>query len=92
MIADFRATSWYFGGDESHLGPFIVTPGGEEFSGAVPGDVVGFEQAADLAVQQCSPFPGITPHAGLLLINNSDFGATSRGGATAATEAIILRR
>jgi hypothetical protein len=35
-------------------------------------------------------FPGTQPHAGLLLINNSDFGAASRGGATFDTEATVL--
>lgn len=92
MLADFRATSWYFGGDESHLGPFLVTPFGEEFTAAVPGDLLAAGQSGSLSVQQWAPYPGTTPHAGVLLINNSDFGAANRGGATAATEATILPR
>jgi subtilisin family serine protease len=93
VIADYRATSWYFGGDESHLGPFVITPGGEQFSGSVPGDTIGFEQSADLTWREWAlPASYYTPHQGLLLINNSDFGAASRGGATAASEAIILRK
>ncbi len=92
MVADFRATSWYFGGDESHLGPFLITPLGEEFTAAVPGDALAAGASGTLTVQQWGMFPGTTPHAGVLLINNSDFGAANRGGATAATEATILPR
>jgi subtilisin family serine protease len=92
MIADFRATSWYFGGDESHLGPFVVAPGADEFVGGIPGDQLGYQQDGILTVQQLARPAVFTPHAGVLLINNSDFGATSRGGATAATEAILLPR
>ena len=91
MIADFRATSWYFGGDESHLGPFVVTPGGEQFAGSVPGDTIGFGQSAVLAWEAFEPLaPYFSEHQGLLLITNSDFGATSRGGATGESEAIVL--
>ncbi len=91
MIADFRATSWYFGGDESHLGPFVITPGGEQFAGSVPGDTIGFEQSADLAWEAFEPLaPYFSEHQGLLLITNSDFGSTSRGGATGGSEAIVL--
>ena len=33
MTANYYAYSWYFGGDvESHLGPFALTPYGEEFA------------------------------------------------------------
>jgi hypothetical protein len=36
MTANYYAYSWYFGGDvESHLGPFALTPYGEEFAGVV---------------------------------------------------------
>jgi hypothetical protein len=92
MVADFRATSWYFGGDESHLGPFMITPFGEEFTGAVSGDLLPAGQSGTLVVQQWGMFPGTSSHEGLLLINNSDLGAANRGGATAATEALILPR
>jgi hypothetical protein len=90
MKADFFAYSWYFGGAESHIGPFVVTPGGEQFSGSVPGDVVSYQQTSTLTVNRWDLFPGTTPHAGLMLINNSDFGAASRGGATRDTEALLL--
>jgi subtilisin family serine protease len=90
MIADFRATSWYFGGDESHLGPFVIAPAANEFTGGIPGDQLAYKQSGVLTVQR-APLPvPFTPHAGVLLINNSDFGAASRGGATAKTEALLL--
>jgi hypothetical protein len=90
MKADFFAYSWYFGGTESHIGPFVITPAGEEYSGSVPGDVLSFQQTGTLTVRQWGLFPGTTPHQGLMLINNSDFGSANRGGATFATEALIL--
>lgn len=95
MVADFRATSWYFGGDESHLGPFMVTPGGEEFSGALPaefGDVLTYKQKAELAVQQWGLFPGTSPHEGLMVFTNMDFGAANRGASHSDTEAVLLPR
>jgi len=90
MQADFLAYSWYFGGAESHLGPFMIAPGGEEYAGSVPGDVVSYGQTSTLNVQQFGLYPGTSKHAGLMLINDSDFGAANRGGATAATEAVLL--
>jgi len=90
MVADFRATSWYFGGDESHLGPFMITPEGEQFTAAVPGDVIAPMSSATLSVTDWGLYPGTDPYLGVILINNSDFGAASRGGATAATEATLL--
>jgi hypothetical protein len=92
MTANYFAFSWYFGGAESHLGPFKLTPFGEEYTGAVPGDVLTFNQSANLSFTQWPLFPGTDPQGGLILVNNSDFGAASRGGATAATEGLLLPR
>ena len=65
MTATFFATSWYFGGDIDILGPFMITPGGEEFTARrVPGDVLAYQQNGNLTVQQWPLFPGTTPHAG----------------------------
>ena len=75
MTVNYFAYSWYFGGDvESHLGPFKVTPFGEEYTAAVPGDLLVWKQKGDLAFTQWELFPRHDPHAGVLLINNSDFG------------------
>jgi hypothetical protein len=90
MVADYRLTSWYWGTPESHLGPFNVTPGGEEFVGSVP--MLGYKQKGTLSVQQFGLFPGIDPNAGIMLINNSALSDTNNGGATAASEAILLAR
>ncbi len=90
MTANYYAYSWYFGGVESHLGPFKLTPFGEEYTGTIPGDVLAYNQSADLTFVKWGLFPGTDPQGGLLLINNSDFGAASRGGATAATEGLLL--
>jgi minor extracellular serine protease Vpr len=91
MNVEYFAYSWYFGGEvTSALGPFAITPYGEEFAGPVDGALVAYQQSQDLPFTQFALFPGTQPHAGLLLVNNSDFGPTSRGGATFDTEATVL--
>jgi subtilisin family serine protease len=94
MSAEFYAQSWYFGQTAPILGPYVISPGGEEFAGAVAGDQLAGKTKGDLLVQQYTPIPGLTPQLGLLLINNSDWGAASgnRGGATFASEGLILPR
>lgn len=90
MKADFYAYSWYFGGAESHIGPLNITPAGEQFSASVPGDTVPYNTSAHLTIQKWDLFPGTVAAKGILLQNNTDFGAASRGGATSATETLIL--
>ncbi len=63
MTVDYFAYSWYFGGDvASHLGPFQVTPFGEEYTAAVPGDLLIWKQKGDLSFTQWELFPGTDPH------------------------------
>jgi hypothetical protein len=96
MTLNYYSYSWYFGGNASHLGPFKATPFGEEFTAAVPDNTLVWKQKADLAVQQWGLFAGTDPHAGVLLINNSDFTffglSANTGGATRETEASLLPR
>jgi hypothetical protein len=96
MTLNYFAYSWYFGGTESHLGPFAATPYGEEFTAAVPGNTLTWKQKSDLAVQQWGLFPGTDPHAGVLLINNSDFTffglSANTGGAKLESETTLLPR
>ena len=93
MTATYYAQSWYFGQEDfSALGPFHLTPFGEEFTATVPGDTLVWKQKADLTFMQWQLFDGTDPHVGILLVTNSDFGAASRGGATKATEGLILRK
>jgi len=96
MTLNYFSYSWYFGGAASHLGPFKATPFGEEFTAAVPDNTLAWKQKADLAVQQWGLFAGTDPHAGVLLINNSDFTffglSANTGGATRETEASLLPR
>ena len=93
MTVDYFAYSWYFGGDvTSHLGPFKVTPFGEEYTAVLPGDLLAWKQKGDLAFTQWPLFGGTDPHTGVILINNSDFGPANTGGATKATEATLLPR
>lgn len=95
VTAEFFATSWYFGGTSDFMGPYSITPGGEEFTASVPaalGDVLTYQQTGLLTVQKWDLFPGTSPAAGLLVVTNSDFGAANRGGSTVETEALILPR
>jgi hypothetical protein len=88
--ADFLAYSWYFGGTESHIGPFVITPGGEEFSGSVPGDIVQYGQTSTLTINRWPLFPGTSGSPGIMIVNNSDLSAANRGGATLATETLVV--
>jgi subtilisin family serine protease len=90
MKADFYAASWYFGGATSYLGPFRLTPGGEEYRAAVPGDLLTFNQSADLTFRKIALPATLDSHQGILLMTNSEFGATRNGGATFATESVLL--
>ena len=85
-----EAEDFYFGGPGDFIGDLTVTPLGERFYG-VPSDVGGNSyDATGLAVYDFGPFPGNSPEQGLLLITNGDRGAGNRGGATEATEALLL--
>ncbi len=44
-----------------------------------------------LSVLDFGPFPGNSPELGLMLITNGDRGGGNRGGATKATEALLLK-
>ncbi len=93
VTAEFFATSWYFGGSSDFLGPYVITPGGEQYTGsttAAVGDVITKNHTAALTVQDWGLFPGTSPYAGLLVFTNSDFGAANRGGSTQETEALVL--
>lgn len=84
------AQDFYFGGDADRIGPFTITPLGEQFVG-MPADIVG-NATAPIDILDLGPYPGNTEEAGLLLFTNGDRGAGARGGATQSTEVIILRR
>ena len=59
MRANYYAYNWYFGGNvESHLGPFTITPDGEEFEGVVPGDLLTYNQSGNLTFVQYRLSPG----------------------------------
>lgn len=92
MSADFYAQSWFFNGDASHVGPFVIAPGGEAFTASVPGDVLAFGQTSTLNVQHHAPIAGAVQQSyGVMLINNSDWGdPANRGGATRDTETLLL--
>jgi len=95
VTAAFFATSWYFGGTSDVLGPYVITPFGEEFTASLPlalNDALTYQQTGNLTVQKWDLFPGTSPAAGLMVVTNSDFGAANRGGSTPETEALILPR
>jgi len=85
----FASSSWYFGGPFDELGPFVVTPGGEEFGATLPATLAPLTDAA-VTSQRFPLATGMTPHAGLLIFTNAGLSTTSNGGATQATEALIL--
>ncbi|MGH8875314.1 MAG: hypothetical protein ACRDVM_08720, partial [Acidimicrobiia bacterium] len=78
----------YFGGPGDQVDGITITPGGERYVGSV-GDIAG-QSSGELVVTDTGPTEGNTPELGVLLFTNSDRGSTSRGGATADTEALIF--
>ena len=44
-----------------HVGPFVITPFGEEFTATLPGDELTYQQTGALTVQQWDLFPGTSP-------------------------------
>ena len=85
------AQDFYYGGPGDLVEGLTVTPLGERFFGAAT-DVAGNTNTANaLQVFDFGAFPGNTPELGLLLNTNGDRGAGARGGATQATEALLLR-
>jgi minor extracellular serine protease Vpr len=93
MTANFYAYNWYFGGDvESHLGPYRIAPLGEEFTAAIPGDLLTYKQKDNLTFTQWDLFPNTDAHAGILVVTNSQFSNASNGGASLDTETILLTK
>ena len=89
--ASFWSSSWYFGGPADSLGRLItLSPGGEEFGATVPATLLPTADAM-ITAQQYGLVPNTTPHEGLLIFTNSP-SATNTGGATQASEALILPR
>jgi minor extracellular serine protease Vpr len=88
---DVVAQDFYFGGPGDEITGLTVTPLGERFYGEAE-DVPGTTDAASaLQVYDYGAIPGNTEELGLLLFTNGDRGAGNRGGATQATEALILQ-
>ena len=86
------AQDFYYGGPGDLVDGLTVAPLGEQYVG-VPTDVPGNTNDADaLEVFNFGPLPGNTPELGLLLVTNGDRGAGNRGGATKATEALLLKK
>jgi hypothetical protein len=88
----YFASSWYFGGpiDELSATPIVITPGGEEFAVTASPSTLAYEAKANVTVTRFSLVPGTTPHAGIMMLTNAGLSATSNGGATQATEALLL--
>jgi hypothetical protein len=91
--ASVVAQDFYYGGPGDLVEGLTIAPLGERFvdlDGA--DDVPGNTNGADaLEVFDFGPLPGNTPELGMMLVTNGDRGAGNRGGATQATEALLLR-
>lgn len=85
---DVATVDFYYGGPGDEVLDLVVAPLGGRFvaDGAdLPGGSIG-----SLSVTDYGQFPGSTPDLGLLVLTNGDRGAGARGGATQATEALLL--
>jgi hypothetical protein len=85
---DVIAQDFFNGGPGDIVEDIVVTPLGERFVG-VAGDVAGNSSGA-LTVQDWGMFPGNTEELGLMVLTNGDRGTGNHGGATQATETVLL--
>ena len=97
MRAVFFASSWYFNPVNESLGPYFISPGGEEFSGQAVSPLLTPHTKTQLNIQKWPVLSGLSPHQGLLVFTDSDFTTLTtptdnRGGATKETEALIFTR
>ncbi len=83
------AQDFYFGGPGDLVEGLTVTPLGEEY---VATSIADLNPGAHGTVQvtDFGAFPGNTPEYGLMIVTNGDRGAGARGGATQATEALLV--
>ncbi|MBK8901825.1 MAG: S8 family serine peptidase [Anaerolineaceae bacterium] len=86
---DVVAQDFYYGGPGDLVEGLTVTPLGERYFG-VTEDIAGNSTGSMTAID-FGPFPGNSPELGLMLVTNGDRGAGARGGATQATEALLIR-
>ncbi len=82
------AQDFYFGGPGDVVAGLVVTPLGERYVGYAS-DVAG-GTAGEIPVVDYGPWPGNTDELGLFLVTNGDRGTGARGGATYATEALLV--
>ncbi len=88
---DVYAADIYFGGPGDLVSGLVITPYGEGFYGYNPGGTdVAPLSSGTLFVDYYGTFPGNTTELGILLFSNGDRGSGWRGGATEATETILL--
>jgi subtilisin family serine protease len=85
---DVFASDIYYGGPGDLVSDLVVTPFGEAFYGYVV-DVAGLSTAT-MQVDYYGTWPGNTDDLGLMLFTNGDRGTGWRGGATEATETLLL--
>ena len=88
---DVYAADIYYGGPGDLISDLVITPYGEGFYGYNPaGTDVAPLSAGTLYVDDYGTLPGNTDELGILLFSNGDRGSGIRGGATEATETILL--
>lgn len=89
---NFFTLSWSQGGATDRIGTVTLTPGGEQFLTTLDSASVAFETFVPAQVQAFAPIPGTTTELGAMVVTSSDFGPANRGGATQATETILMPR
>ena len=82
------AQDFYYGGPGDVVEGLTITPLGEQYVG-VPSDIPA-SGVGTTTVFDFGPFPGNTEELGVMLFTNGDRGAGARGGATQATEALLI--
>lgn len=85
---EFYTQDILYSGEGDEVLNITVTPGAERFA-AVTGDIRA-RQTETVTVLDAGAFVGNSEELGLMIITNADRGEGNRGGATQASEVLLL--
>ncbi len=87
-VVSVQTFDFYYGGPGDAMGPFTITPLGEQYVG-LPPDVGPFSDDV-MPVINYGPWPGNTPELGVMVVTDADRGAGARGGSQQWAELIVV--
>jgi hypothetical protein len=85
---EFYTQDILYSGEGDEVLNITVTPGAERFAAVT--DDIGAGQTGTVTVSDAGAFVGNSEELGLMIITNADRGEGNRGGATQASEVLLL--